>query len=67
MADHEIAKALGVTISEGVLKPTKIEDVTDAHIIDEPWGLITMKDKRFFFMPIEEIFAMKNDVFNTMI
>ena len=65
--DHEVARALGSKIPEGTLKPAPKEDISDAQIIDEPWGLITVKDKKFFFMPIEEIFVMKNDVFQSML
>ena len=65
--DHEIALALGVVPKQGKIKTTKLRDVSEGQIIDEPFGIITMKDKVPHILPIEGIYYMKNDLFHSVL
>ena len=65
--DHEIALALGTTPKQGKIKTTKLQDVSEGQIIDEPFGIITMKDKVPHIFPIEGIYYMKNDLYHSVL
>ena len=65
--DHEIATTLGVVPTARKLKSTKKTDVSEGQIVDEPFGIITLTEKKPHILPIEGIYFMKNQVFHSVL